>query len=151
MREGYLSQDSFTFDQTEKGWRNLDNQGKYLEAAKLIEDYLKQNLKPINNQHKVSVQTIHFHAGQEYAMAGKQYYPRAIEHFAQAQKGRPDWDLYVKGSIAFLQQDKNKLTACAKELTKIANRAAQHKPNARLLQRFLKGLESDSTYSEAYG
>lgn len=55
----------FDFDQSDKGWRLLDRQGKFLEAAKAIESYIASHKKVIETQTQVSLQTMYFHAGQE--------------------------------------------------------------------------------------
>jgi len=152
MQADYLTQDPYTFDQTDKGWRGLDSQEKYLEAAELIESYLKDNEELIHNQDKVSMQTIHFHAGQEYAMLGKEYYQQAVEHLLQALKDKHGWDLYVKGTVAFLQRDRDMLVVCASKLRDAATNDPKLESNAELLENFLAEVESSTvTYAQIYG
>ncbi|MFY9228109.1 MAG: aminoglycoside phosphotransferase family protein [Candidatus Microsaccharimonas sp.] len=146
------SLDPYTFDQTDQGWAKLDKQGDYLGAAKLIEDYIQKNETLIKIQDKVSLQTIHFHAGQEYAMSGEYNYEKAIQHFRQAFKNNTSWDVYVNGSIAFLNKDTAKLEENANKLDVLATSDDSLRRNATLLRNFLTALRNKSySYVEVYG
>lgn len=144
--------DPYTFDQTDDGWVKLDKQGDYLGAAKIIEEYIQKNESLIKAQDKVSLQTIHFHAGQEYAMSGEASYEKAIEHFNQAFKGYESWDIYVDASIAFLNKDVAKLQENADKLDSLATNNDSLRQNATLLRSFLTALKNNSySYAEVYG
>ena len=80
----YLNLTPYDFDQSDRGWRALDRNMEYLTAAHVIESYLNANETRLLEQYEVSIQTVHFHAGQEFAMAGAKYYGNAIEHFRQS-------------------------------------------------------------------
>ena len=122
----------YQFDQTKNGWRKLDSEGKFIEAAELIAAYVKQNQAQITSN--PTIQTLYFHAGQEYAMVGEARYEEAITYFRRAYKGKPEWDAYVEGTIAFLRRDKT-------QLEKAIQNGAQ---NVEMLQRFLTALEEEN-------
>lgn len=138
------------FDQSDFGWRLLDAQGKYLEAATAIEAYLSSHVSVINAQSQVSVQTIYFHAGQEYAMAGPEYYQRAISNFRKSYKSKVDWDTYVDGTIAFLSKDKDKLQKAADKLSRLANTDSVLEANAQLLSDYIQALAENRNYAAVY-
>lgn len=140
----------FDFDQSENGWRSLDKKRLYLDAAKLIATYVATNEKVILAQDKVSIQTLYFHAGQEYACAGKEYYPRAISFFRKSYKSKEGWDTYVDGTIAFLECSKNKLKQSADKLTMLAENDESLLNNAGLLREFQKSLKVKISYLETY-
>lgn len=150
MHTNYMAMSPYDFDQSPQGWQSLDAQGKYLEAAQLIEEYLSKNEGVIAAQNEVKIQTIRFHAGQEYAMCGPGYYPKAIEFFEQSKKGREAWDIYVDGTIAFLKDDGTVLTECTVKLGQIAKDDPQQQANYELLERYAEALEHDRPYSTAY-
>ncbi len=151
MSKQYLAMDPYTFDQLSEGWRELDRRGDYLEAAKLVDEYIAANKEQIMEQKRVSVQTMYFHAGQEYAMAGKPHYQQAVERFAQAHKGLPAWDTYVDGTIAFLNHNDEALEACTNMLLSLAQTDPEQVANAKLLQSFMKGRSKDLSYAQVYG
>lgn len=146
-----LDMTPFEFDQSENGWRKLDKQGLFLEAAELIASYVAANIKIIEAQNQVSIQTLYFHAGQEYACAGKKYYAKAISFFSMSHKSKEGWDVYVDGTIAFLENDKKKLKQAANALKKLTKTDAMQLSNANLLQEFLYSLEINQSYLDAYG
>src|SRR5688572_17760602 len=127
-----LDMSPYDFDQSENGWRLLDKQGKYLEAAELIASYLASKEAVIKGQSKVSAQTIHFHAGQEYACAGKVHYAKAVSFLTKAYKGNAGWDLYVDGTIAFLEGGEDKLRLAADHLSELAKTDSRLLSNSRL-------------------
>lgn len=140
----------FDFDQTDKGWRLLDEQGKFLEAANAIESYIASHSNEIQNQNRVSIQTMYFHAGQEYAMAGEKYYSLALEYFQKAYKGKLGWDTYVDGTIGFIKKDTKALQTAADQLANIAKAELSHKSNSELLESFLSAVNTGKSYSKIY-
>ena len=151
MHTDFFTLSPYDFDQTDLGWRALDAQGEYLEAARLVGAYIVQNKQHILKQNKVSLQTIHFHAGQEYAMSGETFYKDAVDHFCQAYKSKSNWDSYVKGTVAFLERDATELAIQAQHLNDSAAIDPQQKPNAKLLSNLLEGLsEGRYSYMEIY-
>jgi hypothetical protein len=117
-----LSLSPYQFDQSPQGWRDLcEFKGSTakddLKAAEVIEEFLEQNAAKImqgigmqEGDKYTNLQTMHFHAGQCYAFAGSEHYTKAIGHFKQAYKeDSPLWNLYVDGSIAYLEQDQKTL------------------------------------------
>jgi hypothetical protein len=140
----------YDFDQTSQGWPLLDHDGKYLEAAEAIDSYITSNEVKIADQDKISIQTLFFHAGQEYAMAGKQYYSQAIKMMQKSYKSSQDWNLYVDGSIAFLSEDQLKLKESINKLSELAQTNDKLVANANLLQSFLDGMTDNLSYASIY-
>jgi tetratricopeptide (TPR) repeat protein len=87
----------------------LENKGKDLETAEIIDGYIhcRAGLTPEQKA------TLVFHAGQIYADLGKR--ELAIERMRQAYNKNLDqkyhWNSYVDGSIAFLERNLEKLKA----------------------------------------
>lgn len=104
-------------------------------------------------QKSLSKETMYFHAGQEYAMEGDRYYENAINSFTKSFKDNQlEWNLYVKGTIAFLKRDRENLLEVLEELSKLTNEHNPHYPNFVLLQNFVKGLEQENySYRDIYG
>ncbi|MBW4061194.1 hypothetical protein HJC99_01315 [Candidatus Saccharibacteria bacterium] len=152
-REAYLALPPFEFDQSDQGWRSIDRDGGYLEAAQLIEAYLSHNMQRIRSQSQVSEATIHFHAGQEYAMNGELTYPKALIQFRQADKpDQPAWNLYVAGTIAFLEGDNTKLTDASTALAALVAENPNLTANATLLGQFRDALQANNrSYKAIYG
>lgn len=113
------------FDSDTCCWRYLSSHNKDLEAAKLVESYLKKS-KLIINKHSLK-----WHAGQLFAEAGdykkaKSYFNKTNSIFVKwfAHDDDKSWYYYVKGNIAFL--DRNK-TALKKILEIWSNKFARDK------------------------
>ncbi len=105
----FIEMDYKTFDQSPPngGWRILENKGKDLEMAEVIDGYLKCR----HGLTKEQKATLVFHVGQIYGDLGENNL--AIERMNQAYNSILDkkyhWNSYVDGSIAFLKQDLEKL------------------------------------------
>jgi len=140
----------YDFDQTDAGWPSLDGERRYLEAAKAIESYIDSNKAKIAGQSDVSIQTLYFHAGQEYAMEGEQHYSLAIEMMRKSYKSSEGWNIYVDGSIAFLSHDELKLEACIEKLAALANIDDELVANANILQALIDGAANGLTYATIY-
>jgi len=98
-----------TFDSDTCCWRQLSNNKKYIEAANLIVLYLKTE-KPVNRH------SLNWHCGQMFAMAhsdklAKKYFKRTYSIFYKwfGDTDAKTWYYYVKGTIAFIDNDKKKL------------------------------------------
>ena len=133
------------FDQDMKGgWRLLSNDGKYLQAARLIERYLQGR----NDLTDFQRQILYFHAGQMFAMGDR---PKmAISQFEKSRKAKDDfmkWNYYVNGTIAFLKGDMKLLKECRE---RVANNGMPLKMNKNLvvLDKLIAG--SKSTYREIF-
>jgi len=103
------------FDQDFKGgWREVDYKETCQEAAAhLIKSYITLH----DYHYKSQRGTLMWHTGQVLAGAGK--YDDAIVYFSQTYKSEANqapWNLYVDGTIAFLQKDKTRLIALRDEL-----------------------------------
>jgi hypothetical protein len=143
-REQYLELDYRSFDQTlpDGGWRGVHKHGCGVEAAKLIDafhEFHKDALEP--SEHRL----LYFHAGQIYAFEGLT--DVALERFrrslAEEKPGtRSMWNVYVKGTIAFLERDRAALEAARDELVQRSD------PNMDILRSMVRCF--GRPYKEAY-
>jgi hypothetical protein len=104
-REALLSLPYKEFDQTPgAGWRTLQKDKRWREAAFLIEEYLQRHreLPPIPSG------MLHFHAAQLWATVGENQ--RAIAHLKQARRDRePGYNEFADAMRAFLERDRHEL------------------------------------------
>jgi len=105
------------FDQRAgSGWRKIADEGRYLEAAKLIDLYEREK----NGLVEWKRVALRFHAGQMYAFADKK--ELAIGRFKSAVVAKEPsdspvrWNAYVQATIAFLEKDREKLLKFRKEI-----------------------------------
>jgi hypothetical protein len=131
------------FDQDPKGgWRVLENEKCFSEAAKLILFYIDGT----KSQHS----QLWFHAGQLLASAGE--YPAAVREFkkslmpADANSGLMVWNDYVLGTIAFLQRDRQ---ALMRRRDALAARKIANDLNLKVLNQLLERFEK--SYDDALG
>lgn len=97
------------FDSDTCCWRKLASRGHYLEAAALIDTFLASG-------HPQNRQSLRWHAGQMYAMAGQdtKALKRLHSTYSVLQKwlGGSDgkaWYRFAKGTCAFLRRDRRAL------------------------------------------
>jgi hypothetical protein len=101
-RSALLELDQKAFDQDfNGGWRKIADNGCKKEAADLIRDWRRI--------HTSESTTLYWHEGQMRAEIGDS--PAAVELFKKAIKTPEEeagfgWNLYVEGSVAFLNRDK---------------------------------------------
>lgn len=104
-----LSLPQAVFDSDTCCWRMLADKGKYLEAANLIVSYLDAG--KASNTH-----SLYWHAGQMYAMGHED--DLAIKYFKRTyakvylwfgDSDAIDWYYYARGTVAFLENDREKL------------------------------------------
>lgn len=136
------------FDQTSRaGWRYWASKGKYREAAKLVEQYLKRHSK----LEKWQIVNLHFHAGQLYAFAND--YKEARVHLKRSlvKKEPPNtpikWNAYVSATIAFLDKDKKRLVRLRGEIAR-GPKWGDSIPNLNVVDSLLANLEKP--YAKAY-
>lgn len=152
-KELQLSYEEFDQD-PQGGWRRLSNEGKYVEAAQLIDRYEKEK-EDLNGGDRV---ILSFHAAQMYAFAGdsekaltrlkKAKYPPEV--LAQAEDVRPyaeSWNLYVDATMAFLDKDRDGLKKSSDLLEKGPKDQGLQK-NIDIVHQLL--LHFDETYLVAY-
>src|SRR5271165_6176389 len=100
------------------GWRKIADQGKYLEAGRLVDRY-EMEKKGLEEWQRVNLR---FHAGQLYAFADKKDHALARFNKALSPKELADspirWNAYVQATIAFLERDLKKLTNLREEIAK---------------------------------
>jgi len=129
------------------GWRPIENNGCHELVLDLIVTYLnihKENLM------KWQINILIWHSGQIYALNDN--YIEAIERFKKTiNRDEPQddafkWNAYVKGSIAFLEKDKNALKLAINDLEKATN------PNSIINLNILKSFDRcfNRPYREAY-
>jgi|688.fasta_scaffold641840_2 hypothetical protein len=136
------------FDQEpNSGWRLLAKRQKYKEAAELILDYLEAN----TNLREIEQINLQFNAGQMYAFADNK--SNALSCFKKAIL-QPEsdyydfkWDAYVKGTIAFLEQDKEMLITCIENMLKGKLEKGYYR-NVYILENMFSNL--DQSYSDVY-
>ncbi len=132
--------DPYEFDVTDNGWRVFENQDQPLDGARVILDYIRHNQSKITEKNP-SLETLYFHAGQEYAMAGEEYYQQAIECFENSYKTSEWWNAYVRGTISYLKKDKKTLEISRRNI----------KYNGEILQSFSEALDrGDFSYKNNY-
>jgi len=125
----YLDQDYKSFDKAQKsGWRQLAQEGRFKEAAELIDRYRKRNKSLDVSQ----VVNLLFHAGQLYAFAESndialerfkkaKYDPIPDVELAQMKAFFEEWNVYVDATIAFIKKDRMKLLECRTRMANIPN------------------------------
>ena len=138
----------WAFDQRPgSAWRKIADEGKYLEAAKLIDRYEKEK-KGLEEWQRVNLR---FHAGQLYAAADQK--DRALARFKTALfiKEPADstirWNAYVRATIAFLERDRKKLTELREEIAK-GPKLQGVAPNLDVVDRLIEHF--DEPYLAAY-
>ena len=131
------------FDADTCCWRKLSAEKKYHEAAYLIVAYLKT--RNASNKH-----ALYWHAGQMFAMANenalaKKYFKRTYSVFYKwlGDEDAKTWYYYAKGTVAFIDRDKNKLAA-------IIHHWERHFPKDKNYQALLQLHENwDKGYASA--
>jgi hypothetical protein len=143
-----LALDYKGFDQNlHGGWRKYDQLNCYASAASLIDGYIAQNSSKLLEYQRTGMT---WHAGQMYAFAGQS--ELAVARFKKSYNRNvaPDdtfkWNAYVKGTIAFLEQDMKSLIQARDEMAAVS--ADQRSKNFAILESFVRCF--DKTYSEAY-
>lgn len=130
------------------GWRKIAEEGKLLEAARLIDRYEKEK-KGLEEWQRVNLR---FHAGQLYAFANQN--DQALARFKTALRAKEpadspiSWNAYVRATIAFLERDRKKLTELREEIAT----GPKHQgvvPNLDVVDRLIEHF--DEPYSVAYG
>ncbi len=114
------------FDQdAHAGWRRLQHEGKYLEAAQLIDRYEKDK-QGLNGGDRL---VLCFHAAQMYAFGGDcetalgrlqnaKYPPEVLAELGEDRRYADAWNVYVDATAAFLRKDRDVLTKCLALLEK---------------------------------
>lgn len=119
-RERILALSFDQFDQTEgSGFRILLKQKRHVEAAELIEDYVRRHRRGLTERERVS---LHFHAGQLYGIASEP--GKADPHLTKAQDKREPtpgghplyWNDYVDATRAFIERDRPRLVEARKRM-----------------------------------
>ncbi len=152
--EAFLQMNYNTFDQTDRGWRSLAYEERFLDAAQLIDRY-----KDVNRDELMSneVRLLNFHSGQMYAFADE--YIRAVERFETSHKPpypvdetnetkvfTSPWNAYVDATIAFLEGDLDALLAQREVMNEgVSLEGSNREVVDKLIENFGK------PYSEAYG
>lgn len=142
--QALLKLDYRAFDQNlpDGGWRAILDD---VEAGKVLDSYSIQNSE---NLKPWQARTILWHAGQAYAMANLTDVALARFRKSYDPDVKPNdtfkWNSYVKGSIAFLEQDIKGLIEARDEM-RAANPSS---PNLKILEAFVRCFKK--SYKEAY-
>ena len=123
-------------------WRELSEQGKFKEAITELFDTLQHQ----KHVHKLAV---YWHIGQLYAYDND--YEKAVHYLKKSTNifdklADREWRLYFKGTIAFLQKDKEKLKKCHDKLWN--KHTAYNEKNALVLKDLYENF--DKTYWEVF-
>lgn len=102
----YVGMNPIEFDQGENGWRHLaSTAGCEREAAELIQKYVHYNENQLDEDIRP---LLLWHRGQILAFSGN--YGQAIPEMTASRKRTTadidGWNLYVEGTIAFLENDR---------------------------------------------
>lgn len=132
------------FDSDTCCWRKLSQLKNYKEAAELVVEYLNKS-KNITNQH-----SLNWHAGQLFAMANekdkaKKYFKKTYSIFYKlfGDDDAKTWYYYAKGTVAFLERDKQKLNRIILKWNKHFPKDKNYKTLEILLEKW------DNTYQES--
>lgn len=143
-----LDLDFNSFDQSPgTGWRQLAENGRFLEAADFIDKYIEKH-RDLNES---EMTILHFHAGQMYAFAND--YETAIERFQKSTYSEepPElsvrWNAYVHATIAFLKKDLRRLKECREEIADGPSRQGD-KANLDVVDKLIEHV--DESYSKAF-
>jgi hypothetical protein len=102
----FLAQDPWTFDQTSSGWRSLSQPRAITALRDYISKYVRQGQfvnVPKGNK-TLLPNTLYWHLGQLLAMAGDN--ASAVASMRNSLSGDPDWDAYVRATVAFLANNR---------------------------------------------
>lgn len=103
------------FDQDmDGGWRELDNRGCQQQAADLIAEYRRQ-------PKAAGITILPWHEAQIRAELGQNARAAALmrQSLKPTDQDRGGWNLYVQGSIAFLEQDRSALEQARAQLARL--------------------------------
>ena len=125
-REALLAQDFVTFDQTEgAGWRPLYDAGCYLEAAEILRNWRASHdgdLSPDIPRERAFLRILAWHEAQMWAFGESNDIALPIfESGDVVNEGNSGaaWNLYVRGTIAFLRRDRGELETAIADLAAI--------------------------------
>lgn len=130
------------------GWRQIAEKGRFLDAARLIDEYIEKH-KNLDESQRAN---LNFHAGQMYAFAND--YKTAVDRlntstYAEEPLELPlRWNAYVHATIAFLDKDINRLRECREEILEGPTFHGE-KANLDVVDSLIKHF--DEPYSKAYG
>ena len=124
-REAELARDVVAFDQTEgQGWRPLYDAECYIDAAELLRDWQSQHeddLDQTDPRDRSLAKILLWHEAQMWAFGHRNDLAlpifEKIDREGRAASGNA-WNLYVDGTLAFLNRDKAALEAAITGLAK---------------------------------
>lgn len=151
----YVGMNPIEFDQGEDGWRYLaSTEGCEREAAELIQKYLQYSENQLDEDIRP---LLRWHRGQLLALSGN--YAQAIPEMAASKKRATadidGWNLYVEGTIAFLENDRAALDRATFDLKALKRPTGYPEgdvdwpPNLSILG--MLGKCFGSPYKKAYG
>lgn len=155
-REVMLKLSFKQFDQQQdSGWRPLYAKQCYVQAAALLDAYMKRHPDTVRQQYMLP-----FHTGQMFALAGQ--YGKAIDYMRKGYTDRKsstiDWNAFVDANIAFLEHDHSNLLKKRNRINRqpplsegpgVPAWAVGKKMNLDVVDGFLACF--DKPYADAYG
>ncbi len=152
-KEALLGLDFWQFDQSPNGWRQFpkDESGRAAQAndeacerltLDLVETYAARYAQSLTAS---ELRMLRWHAGQVAGFLGDA--PKALAYMKQTMNSTPEWNAYVRASIAFLEHDRARLQA-EREVLAAQDTDLRMRVNLRIVDSFLRCLEHD--YRAAY-
>ncbi len=152
-KEALLALEFWDFDQSPKGWRQFprDERGRAAQAndeqcerltLDLVETYAARYETTLTASQR---RILTWHAGQVAAFLGDT--TKALGHMKRTLDANPEWNAYVRASIAFLEHDRARLVAERETLAAI-DTDLRMRVNLRIVDSFVRCF--DSTYRAAY-
>lgn len=154
--ESFMKMSPFEFDQETQGWRSLAKDGRNLEAAFLIKDYVVRNreriITPTEDESDKALEIMQFHIGQLFALAGIEHYVEAIEAFnlSYYKEGGELFNEYIRATIGFLENDIKKVDFAIENITN-SKKENKRSGNLGIVKNFKKAIEiGERDYEKVY-
>jgi len=154
--EIFMTMSPFEFDQSPQGWRSLANEGRKLEAAQLIKEYIGRNMERIINPEEddsnKSLEIMRFHIGQMLALEGPGYYVDAVDAFKLSYYNEEGnlFDAYISATIGFLENDLSKVDL-AIETIENSKKESKRSGNLGIVKNFKKAIVTgERDYEKVY-
>lgn len=149
----FLALDPEIFDQDEDmGWRKLSDPADRIGAITVYLDKHQEALRKGSANDRELQALMHFHIGQLLMTINDDNALAAIKHFNQSEfDGQNRWNNYVAATIAYLQQDTERVRGCLSKIVDFENLEGSHKNLSRTTRRLLENLEAGQlSYDKAF-
>ncbi len=149
----FLKLDPETFDQDkDKGWRKFSEPTDIIGAITAYLDEHQEALRKGSVDDRELQALMHFHIAQSLMAISDDNAAAAIEHLKQSEfGGQSRWNNYVAATIAYLQQDTDRVRDCLVKIVDIEKQEGSHKNLSNTTRRLLENLEAGQvSYSKAF-